>query len=73
MYKVLEKLKEQLKAHTELVEWLFKWVTYLVTALSVLWTAALSLAAKNELHLVVWVEKDIAVYPSELTGGAAPR
>ncbi len=65
--RLISGLKAKLETHTELLEWALKWAGYLVAAVTVLWTALLSLAAKNELHLVVWIEEDRVVYPSEAT------
>jgi hypothetical protein len=63
----IERLKGALESHTELLEWIFKWVAYVATAASVLWAALSFVTAKNELHLVVWVEEDSVLFPSEAT------
>ncbi len=70
--RIISKLKVQLEAHTnlvELIERLLKWSGYVVVAGTVLWTALFSLAAKNDIDLVVWIEKETSVYPSDATWG----
>lgn len=39
----------------------------LATTASILWSIFLLLVAKNELHLIVWIEQDKLLYPSEST------
>jgi len=48
-----------------LLRWTFKYSGYAATAASALWTGLLVLVAKNEINLVVWVERQTTIYPSE--------
>ena len=59
----IRKLKQNIDLTT--VEWAAKLIGYIVTAGTIIWTILLSITAKNEINLVVWIEKETSVYPSE--------
>jgi hypothetical protein len=48
-----------------LLRWVVKYSPYAAAAASALWTGLLVLVAKNEINLVVWVDKPSTIYPSE--------
>jgi hypothetical protein len=61
---LLAGLKAKADGQTSLLEWVLKWAGWIVTAFSIVWAGLLTLAAKNDLHLVAWVEKEVPVYPA---------